>query len=89
MRRTREKKQQKGGKRRKCVGNKLEGRKVNIVQIHTNRIRKGSRGGGYISKIIKQSCFNRKWGRGGGEGDFWYGLAIYRHNIFIWRTSCI
>jgi hypothetical protein len=31
------------------------------------------------AKIIKQRCFNRKWGR--SEGDFWYGLAISKTNI--------
>jgi hypothetical protein len=34
-----------------------------------------------VSELIKQSCFIRKWGR--GEGDFWYGWAIYRDYIFI------
>jgi hypothetical protein len=29
-------------------------------------------------KIIKQRCYIREWGR--GEGDFFFGLAIYRAN---------
>jgi hypothetical protein len=32
------------------------------------------------TKIIKQICFIWEWGR--GEGDFFFGLAIYWANIF-------
>jgi hypothetical protein len=35
--------------------------------------------GGAQAKIIKQRYFICEWGR--GEGDFFFGLAMYRANI--------
>jgi hypothetical protein len=36
-------------------------------------------------KMIKQRCFNRKWGR--GEGDFRHGLAIYRDYMYYYLET--